>query len=48
MLGKIAEQQGEKAKAREHFQKFLDLWQDADSGIPEVEDAKNRPAGLKS
>lgn len=48
MLGKIAEQQGEKAKAREHFQKFLDLWQDADSGIPEVEDAKKRLAGLKN
>ena len=44
MLGKIAEQQGQKAKAIEHYQKFLALWKDADSGQPEVEDAKKRLA----
>lgn len=33
MLGKIAEQLGDKAKAREHCQKFLDLWKDADPEI---------------
>jgi tetratricopeptide (TPR) repeat protein len=47
MLGKIFEQQGQKAKAIEHFEKFLDLWKDADPGIPEVEDAKKRQAALK-
>jgi len=47
MLGKIYEEQGNKSKAIEHFQKFLDLWKDADSGLPEVEDARNRLEGLK-
>jgi serine/threonine protein kinase/Flp pilus assembly protein TadD len=48
MLGKIHEQQGDTAKAIEHYEKFLDLWKDADSGIAEVEDARKRLAGLKN
>ncbi len=46
MLGKICEEQDNKAKATEHYQKFLDLWKDADPGI--AEDAKKRVAELKS
>ncbi len=46
MLGIIAEQQGDKPRAREKFRKFLDLWKDADPGLPEVEDAKIRLAKL--
>jgi tetratricopeptide (TPR) repeat protein len=46
MLGKIAGQTGDKVKAREHFRKFLSLWKDADPGLPEVEDAGRRLAGL--
>jgi tetratricopeptide (TPR) repeat protein len=47
MLGKIYEQQGDTSKAIEHYEKFLDLWKDADPGIAETEDAKKRLAGLK-
>jgi serine/threonine protein kinase/tetratricopeptide (TPR) repeat protein len=46
MLGKIAEQQGDRARARDNYRKFLDLWKDADPGLPEVEDAGRRLAGL--
>ena len=47
MLGKIYEQKGWKGKAIENYEKFLDLWKDADPGIAEVDDAKKRLAGLK-
>ncbi len=47
MLGKIYEEKGWKGKAIEHYEKFLDLWKDADPGIAEVEDARERMAGVK-
>ena len=47
-LAKLYEQKGWIGKAIEHYEKFLDIWKDADSGIPEIEDAKNRLISLKS
>jgi len=37
---------GYKVKSIDHYEKFLDLWKDADPGIHEVEDARKRLAGL--
>jgi serine/threonine protein kinase/Tfp pilus assembly protein PilF len=48
MLGRVAEQQGDKMKATEHYGKFLNLWKDADPGISEVEDAREKLNKLKS
>jgi tetratricopeptide (TPR) repeat protein len=47
-LGKINEEEGLNDKAVEYYQRYLDLWKDADPGIDEVEDAKKRLAVLKS
>jgi serine/threonine protein kinase/predicted Zn-dependent protease len=47
MLGKINENLGKKTRAKEHYEKFLELWKDADPGMTEVEDAKKRLEILK-
>jgi tetratricopeptide (TPR) repeat protein len=47
-LGKISEQQGKTAEAAERYRKFLDLWKDADPGLPEVEDARKRLAAISN
>jgi tetratricopeptide (TPR) repeat protein/tRNA A-37 threonylcarbamoyl transferase component Bud32 len=48
MAGKVCQDMGENTKAIENYQKFLDLWKDADPEFTEVDDAKARLAGLKS
>jgi len=48
MLGKICQQKDWEGKAIEHYEKFLDLWKDADPGIPEITDAKNQLTALKT
>jgi len=43
---KFLNKRGDKAGASKHYQKFLDLWKDADPGQPEVQDAGQRLAGI--
>jgi serine/threonine protein kinase/Tfp pilus assembly protein PilF len=46
MLGKIAEELGDRREAKKQYTRFLELWKDADPGLPEVEDAKTRLTSL--
>jgi serine/threonine protein kinase/tetratricopeptide (TPR) repeat protein len=48
LLGLAYEQSGWTAKAIEKYEEFLDIWTNADPGIPEVQDAKERLAKLKT
>jgi tetratricopeptide (TPR) repeat protein/TolB-like protein len=41
-VGRIRQAKGDITGARASLERFLDLWKDADPGLPEVEDAKKR------
>jgi serine/threonine protein kinase/Tfp pilus assembly protein PilF len=46
-LGRVYEDKGEKAKATNEYQKFLEYWKDVDAKHPELADAKKRLDALK-
>jgi hypothetical protein len=46
-LAKIFEQKGWDQLAKQNYQKFLSLWQNADPHNPELEDARQRLSALR-
>jgi tetratricopeptide (TPR) repeat protein/tRNA A-37 threonylcarbamoyl transferase component Bud32 len=41
-LARLYDEKGDAARAREHYRRFLDLWKDADAGLPEVAEARRK------
>lgn len=47
-LAKLYEQNGQLPKAIENYKKFLEIWKNADKGLAEIVEAKNRLNNIKS
>jgi serine/threonine protein kinase/Tfp pilus assembly protein PilF len=47
-LGKICQKKGWEGKAIEHYEKFLQLWENADPDLPETADARKQLDALKN
>jgi tetratricopeptide (TPR) repeat protein len=46
-LGKIHQRNGNSVEAAAHYENFLELWKNADAGMPEVADAKRQLGALR-
>jgi tetratricopeptide (TPR) repeat protein/predicted Ser/Thr protein kinase len=46
-LGRLYEEMGRPDEARGHYEKFLEMWRNADEGLPQPECARARLAALK-
>jgi tetratricopeptide (TPR) repeat protein len=46
-LGKLYEEMGQPDEAKAHYSKFLEMWKNADEGLPQPEHARERLAVLK-
>jgi tetratricopeptide (TPR) repeat protein len=46
-LGQIYEEMRRPADAQRSYEVFLDMWSQADDGLPQVEDARTRLAALR-
>jgi tetratricopeptide (TPR) repeat protein/class 3 adenylate cyclase len=47
LLGKIYEKQNDRKRAIQNYEKFLDIWKDADEDLPDLIDAKRRLSALR-
>ena len=47
LLGKVYEKKGDQKHALDHYERFLDMWKNADEDLPELVDAKMRMSRLK-
>lgn len=47
ILGRIFEELGNNRKAQENYDRFLDLWKNADPGLLEVDDARTRLTAMQ-